>query len=233
MKNILLISDDKEMIESFKNYFMDNSFFNLYINNNLLEVNLDNYHIIIIDFFLKEMDGYDILMGLKSNIKKVVIIPYYLLDMMALLEHFKINYVITKPVYLIYLEEKLRKLCNCDVVVINLLTYEATNFLEHIGITKKLQGTKYLLDIPELVINERYDIDHKLYDVIAEKHHDDPKNIARCIRYAIDKSLARMSYDDKLDLYGSLINYRNGSVYNFDFISVFVDKVKYMINKKN
>ena len=104
---------------------------------------------------------------------------------------------------------------------------------DFIGITKKLNGTNYLLDILVLVINENYDIDENLYYTLAEMHDDNPRNIERCIRYAKDKSLERMSYDEKLDLYGRVINYKNGSIYNFDFINIIVDRVKYNINKKN
>jgi len=116
---------------------------------------------------------------------------------------------------------------------INDLTLEATNFFTNIGITKKLNGTNYLMDILVLVLSENYDIDGDLYSILAKKHNSKPKNIERCISYAKDKSLERMSYDDKINLYGRVINYNNGSIYNFDFINIVIDKVKYNINKKN
>ena len=116
---------------------------------------------------------------------------------------------------------------------INDLTLEATNFFTNIGITKKLHGTNYLMDVLVLVLDKNHEIDSDLYREIAKIHHDKPQNIERCIRYAKDKSLERMSYDDQIALYGHVVNYESGNIYNFDFINIVVDKIKYNINKKN
>lgn len=233
MNKILLLSDDSEMINIFKNYFINNSFFHFDIRNNVQNINLYDYQLIIIDYILKEIDSFELLNNLDKSIKKVVILPFYSIDLINIGGHLEINLLFIKPFSLKSLEEQLKIAFNYNMSFNEILDYQISILFKNIGLTNKYKGVKYLQEIIFLIFNEKHNIDSKLYRILANRHNKKIDCIEKNIQYAINKSLNKMKYEDRLDTYGYVADYDNGNISNLDFINIIVDKIKYELNKKN
>ena len=135
MNKILLLSDDSEMINIFKNYFINNSFFHFDIRNNVQNINLYDYQLIIIDYILKEIDSFELLNNLDKSIKKAVILPFYSIDLINIGGHLEINLLFIKPFSLKSLEEQLKIAFNYNMSFNEILDYQISILFKNIGLT--------------------------------------------------------------------------------------------------
>ncbi len=225
MNKILLLSDDSELNKSFTNYINDYSFFDLLCSNNIENINLNNYEIIIIDYFMNNNDGYDILEKIDTNIKIIILVPSINSMFINLLSNDKVCYVIPRRILFTNLVSKLEMICECNY---NNLNSSLVSLFNTLGLSFKLKGSIYIHDILELVINEDVPINMSLYTVLSKKYNKSIKSIEKSIRYAISISFKRTSPDTIDQIFGYIYNYDSGVVGNLEYVECLVNYLKYI-----
>ena len=233
MKKIILLSNDSILKESFNNYFKDNSFFEINYYNNLDKVKLNNYDLIISDYFIDEYDGYDYLKKVNNTIKVIVLLPYHMNDVINLLSYFNISYILIKPILFTNLVDKINIICNNQINYKKDLDEAIIKFFNLIGLSFKYRGSYLLYDIIYLVINNNTPININLYDILSKRCGDSTKSIERNIRYAIQVSCTRMSPSIIDQYFGNIYNQYTGLIGNMEFINVLVKNIIFFTNKKD
>ena len=233
MKNIILLSSDSVLIESFKNYFKDNSFFKFNYYKNLYKVNISNYDLIMIDYFINEYDGYDYLKKINSRIKVIVLLPYHMNEVINLLSYFSISYILIKPILFTNLVDKINIICNNKTNYKEELDKAILKFFSLIGLSFKYKGTKLLYETIYLVINDNIPINIDMYAILSKRSGNTKESIERNIRYAIQVSCSRMSPSIIDEYFGNIYNKYTGLIGNMEFINVLVKNIIILINKKD
>ena len=231
MKNILLLSNDSSFMDSFKNYIKDNSFFKFVFSNNLNNIN--NYDLIIIDYFMSEYDGYDYLKKINNKVKVIIILPYYMDSVIEMISSYNISYILIKPIIFSNFLDKIDIICNNKTNYKEAIDKEILNFFSFLGLSFKYRGVHLLYKIIFLVINDNVPINTNLYNILAKECGYTKESIERNIRYAIQVSCSRMSPSIIDEFFGNIYNQYTGLIGNMEFINVIVKNIIIMINKKD
>ena len=229
MKNILLLSNDSSLMESFKNYVKDNSFFKFSFNNSLN----NDYDLIIIDYFMSEYDGYDYLKIINNKIKVIILLPYYMDDIIKMISFFNVSYILIKPILFSNLLDKINIICNNKDNYKEEIDKAILKFFSLIGLSFKYRGAYLLYKTIFLVLNDNIPINIDLYRILSYECGDTKESIERNIRYAIQVSCSRMSPSIIDEYFGNIYNQYTGLIGNMEFINVIVKNIIILINKKD
>ena len=233
MKNILLLSNDSSFMESFKDYVKDNSFFKFSFNNSIKKIVINNYDLIIIDYFMSEYDGYDYLKIINNKIKVIILLPYYIDNVIKMISSFNISYILIKPVIFSNLLDKIDIICNNKRNYKEVIDKEILKLFSILGLSFKYRGVYLLYRTIFLVINDNVPINIDLYNILSKECGDTKESIERNIRYAIQVSCSRMSPSIIDEFFGNIYNQYTGLIGNLEFINVIVKNIIIMINKKD
>jgi len=233
MKNILLLSNDSSFMESFKDYVKDNSFFKFSFNNSIKKIVINNYDLIIIDYFMSEYDGYDYLKIINNKIKVIILLPYYIDNVIKMISSFNISYILIKPVIFSNLLDKIDIICNNKRNYKEVIDKEILKLFSILGLSFKYRGVYLLYRTIFLVINDNVPINIDLYNILSKECGDTKESIERNIRYAIQVSCSRMSPFIIDEFFGNIYNQYTGLIGNLEFINVIVKNIIIMINKKD
>ncbi len=233
MKNILLLSNDSSFMESFKDYVKDNSFFKFSFNNSIKKIVINNYDLIIIDYFMSEYDGYDYLKIINNKIKVIILLPYYIDDVIKMISSFNISYILIKPIIFSNLLDKIDIICNNKRNYKEVIDKEILKLFSFLGLSFKYRGVYLLYRTIFLVINDNVPINIDLYNILSKECGDTKESIERNIRYSIQVSCSRMSPSIIDEFFGNIYNQYTGLIGNLEFINVIVKNIIIMINKKD
>ena len=242
MIKVLMVDDNKELINMVKEYFNDNENISISLEAydglegiNMIEKFQDKYDIILLDLIMPKKDGMYVLEQMKKkNINKKVIIEtsYNTSEIISEAAGYGINYFILKPFELSDLEKRILNAFDSDKKVNvneNHLQISITKVLHELGIPSHIKGYQYIREGIS-IIYERPEviggITKELYPELASKFDTTVSRVERAIRHAIEVSWNRGSWDLMEEIFGHSVDIDKAKPTNSEFIVTIADKLK-------
>lgn len=247
MKNIkvLVIDDNKELVNMVKEYFSDHANINVALEAydgdqglKLIKEYQSDYDVVILDLIMPKKDGLDVLLEMKNlNInKKVIVVTSYNSDeMIRKVSELNISYFMLKPFELSDLE---RKIISCyesvngnKVIDVfhNNLEISVTKILHELGVPSHIKGYQYIregilliYDSPQFIGG----ITKELYPNIAKTFSTTVSRVERAIRHAIEVSWNRGNWDLMEEIFGHSVDIDKAKPTNSEFIVTVADKLR-------
>lgn len=253
MTNLLVIDDNKKLVDMIEEYFKDNNLINVNLKAysgeegiKLIENNKDEYDVIILDLIMPNKDGIYVLNEMKKkNILKPVIIStsYNSDEMIRRVSEYGVKYFLLKPYELSDLENRIVELFNDNNkeskninIYNNNLQISVTKILHELGVPSHIKGYQYiregimlLYDNPEMVGG----ITKELYPEIASKFDTTVSRVERAIRHAIEVSWNRGDWDLMDEIFGHSVDIDKAKPTNSEFIVTVADKLRLEHRKVN
>ncbi len=247
MKNIkvLVIDDNKELVNMVKEYFSDHANINVALEAydgdqglKLIKEYQSDYDVVILDLIMPKKDGLDVLLEMKNlNInKKVIVVTSYNSDeMIRKVSELNISYFMLKPFELVDLE---RKIISCyesvsgnKVIDVfhNNLEISVTKILHELGVPSHIKGYQYIREGIMLVYDSPHfigGITKELYPDIARTFSTTVSRVERAIRHAIEVSWNRGNWDLMEEIFGHSVDIDKAKPTNSEFIVTVADKLR-------
>ena len=242
MIKILMIDDNKELINMVKEYFKDDK--DICINLEaydgiegikLIEKEQDKYDVILLDLIMPKKDGLYVLEEMKKkklNKKVIVETSYNTPDVISEVASYGVNYFILKPFELSDLHKRIMNVIDSDKKIDiggNHLQISITKVLHELGIPSHIKGYQYIREGIS-IIYERPDviggITKELYPELASKFDTTVSRVERAIRHAIEVSWNRGSWELMEDIFGHSVDIDKAKPTNSEFIVTIADKLK-------
>ena len=233
MSKIILLSEDSKLIESFKQYYKGNSFFNVIVINTIKNIDVEKYDAIVIDYFMSKSDFYNVINEIKNiNIYIFVILPNLRINIYPFLNRVNINYIFYKPISMPFVDQIINLSFNNDISVIDSYRYEIISVFMELVLSFKLLGTRYLYFLILLILCDGKDVNHQMISIISNKYHTNESCVKKAMSYAIDSCFDIGDNEDiKRKIFGSCWK-EGGSMSNLDFIYNLSLYIMYKLNKK-
>ena len=253
MTNLLVIDDNKKLVDMIEEYFSNNNLINVNLKAYsgeegimLIENNQNDYDVIILDLIMPNKDGIFILNEMKKkNIMKPVIIStsYNSDEMIRRVSEYGVKYFLLKPYQLSDLENRIVEIFNKEEkeskninIYNNNLQISVTKILHELGVPSHIKGYQYiregimlLYDNPEMVGG----ITKELYPEIATKFDTTVSRVERAIRHAIEVSWNRGDWDLMDEIFGHSVDIDKAKPTNSEFIVTVADKLRLEHRKVN
>lgn len=206
--------------------------------------------ILLLDIFMPELDGVNILTELAGNPKyhrpnKIVILTAFNTEaMMNKVSQLGADYFIVKPIDLNSLQNTINSLLKEGVnrgSTINLknnqvskaneksLDTEITELLHEIGVPAHIKGYMYLRESITMVYNNVEilgGITKVLYPTVAKKYKTTSSRVERAIRHSIEVAWNRGNVDAISQIFAYTISYNKSKPTNSEFIAMIADKLR-------
>ncbi len=241
MKKVLIVEDDKELINKYTKYFKnDNSIQIVEILNDgrkaidFIELNKE-FDLIILDLVLPYADGFEVLDYLrKNNIKKRVIVTsaFKSNEVIRKAQEYNIDYFLLKPFELNSLKNKIDGFDSHNVNIMISLKDK----LHNLGMSSSLLGYYYVSEAIMMVYNDpKYmkNITKLLYPEISIKYNTTSQRVERLIRSAIEVSWLRGNMEAMDKLFGNSVDINKGKPTNSEFIITLAELLKLENNSNN
>jgi len=241
MKKVLIVEDDKELINKYTEYFKnDNSIQIVKILNDgrkaidFIELNKE-FDLIILDLVLPYADGFEVLDYLrKNNIKKRVIVTsaFKSNEVIRKAQEYNIDYFLLKPFELNSLKNKIDGFDSHNVNIMISLKDK----LHNLGMSSSLLGYYYVSEAIMMVYNDpKYmkNITKLLYPEISIKYNTTSQRVERLIRSAIEVSWLRGNMEAMDKLFGNSVDINKGKPTNSEFIITLAELLKLENNSNN
>lgn len=239
---VLMIDDNKNLVEMVKEYFEDNDQISIDLVANdgvegieLIEKKQDKYDVILLDLIMPKKDGLYVLEEMKKkNIDKKVIVQtsYNSQDVIEEVSSYGVNYFILKPFELTDLHKRILNVFEQNKkfnITNNNLQISITKVLHELGIPSHIKGYQYIreavgiiYDRPEIIGG----ITKELYPELAEKFDTTVSRVERAIRHAIEVSWNRGSWDLMEEIFGHSVDIDKAKPTNSEFMVTIADKLK-------
>ena len=212
---LLVIDDNKELIELLKEYFGEQSGADIVLTAKdgkegieKIKNNLDKFNMILLDLIMPNKDGVEVLKYIKEegiDKKVIVLTSYNAQNMIRNVAELGADYFILKPFELDSLYEKIIEISNNNGLSSqnidlynNNLQVSITKALHELGVPSHIKGYQYIREGVTLVYNNPKiigGITKELYPEIAKKYHSTTSRVERAIRHAIEISWNRANWD--------------------------------------
>lgn len=239
---VLMIDDNKNLIEMVKEYFKDSNQISIDLVANdgiegieLIEKNQDKYDVILLDLIMPKKDGMYVLEEMKKrNIDKKVIVQtsYNSQDVIEEVSSYGVNYFILKPFELSDLHKRILNVFDQNKkinITNNNLQISITKVLHELGIPSHIKGYQYIREAVS-IIYERPEIiggiTKELYPELAHKFDTTVSRVERAIRHAIEVSWNRGSWDLMEEIFGHSVDIDKAKPTNSEFMVTIADKLK-------
>ena len=247
---LLLIDDNKELVNMIKEYFSKHASIEVVMEAhdgvegfNLIEKQSDKYDVIILDLIMPNKDGIAVLEDMKRkniNKKLIVLTSYNTPEMIRKVSELGANYYILKPFELIELEKRVLELSDDSSYngkSINLfrnnLEKSTTKILHELGMPSHIKGYQYIRDgimllyeKPEVIGG----ITKELYPEVASKYDTTVSRVERAIRHAIEVSWNRGNWQLMEEIFGHSVDIDKAKPTNSEFIVTVADKLRLEFN---
>ena len=239
---VLMIDDNKELIEAVKEYFKSSELIEIssvaYDGLEGIEkIENDTYDVIVLDLIMPKKDGIYVLEKMQEkNLDKKIIVAtsYNATEVIRQVSEFGVNYYILKPFDFDDLEKRILDLCNKKSgknldLHYNNLQISITKILHELGIPSHIKGYQYIRDGVGLVF-ENPDIiggiTKELYPELANKFDTTVSRVERAIRHAIEVSWNRGNWDLMEEIFGNSVDIDRAKPTNSEFIVTVADKLR-------
>ena len=242
MKNkILVVDDNKELIEMLKEYFSNNKELEIvdeaYDGEEGVNKILNNkYDLLVLDLIMPKKDGLYVLEKIKENninINTVVLTSYNQEDTIRKISEYNVKYMILKPFDLKELERRLIdatssnksktiEFSNDEQIVI-------TKLLHDLGMPSNIKGYHYIRDAVSYVYKDSSligAVTKELYPMIGKKYDASVTRVERAIRHAIEVSWNRADWELMEEIFGHSVDIDRAKPTNSEFIVTLADKLK-------
>lgn len=206
--------------------------------------------ILLLDIFMPEMDGVNILTELSNNPKyhkpnKIVVLTAFNTEaMMSKVSQLGADYFIVKPIDLTSLQKTINSLLSEGITkgnTVNLKTNttnkvnektldtEITELLHEIGVPAHIKGYMYLRESITMVYNNVEilgGITKVLYPTVAKKYKTTSSRVERAIRHSIEVAWNRGNVDAISQIFAYTISYNKSKPTNSEFIAMIADKLR-------
>ena len=242
-KKILVVDDNKMLVQMIKEYFESNNSVETIDEANDGEEGLnkiiDNkYDLIILDLIMPKKDGLYLLEELnKRNLKEniLVLTSYNEESTTRRVSEYGVKYMILKPFDLKDLENKAMEILNRKTET-KMIDFEEndkqiiiTKLLHDLGMPSNIKGYHYIRDAVSLVYNDPSligGITKILYPKIGKKYDASVTRVERAIRHAIEVSWNRADWDLMEEIFGHSVDIDKAKPTNSEFIVTLADKLK-------
>ena len=242
MIRVLMIDDNKELINMIKEYFKDDKNISIELEAydgldgiKIIEKNQDKYDVILIDLIMNKKDGLYVLEEMKKrklNKKVIVETSYNTPEVISEVASYGVNYFILKPFELSDLHKRIMNVVDSDKKVDisgNHLQISITKVLHELGIPSHIKGYQYIregigiiYERPEVIGG----ITKELYPELAHKFDTTVSRVERAIRHAIEVSWNRGSWELMEDIFGHSVDIDKAKPTNSEFIVTIADKLR-------
>lgn len=239
---VLMIDDNKNLIEMVKEYFKDNEQISIDLVANdgiegieLIEKKQDKYDVILLDLIMPKKDGMYVLEEMKKRgIDKKVIVQtsYNSQEVIEEVSGYGVNYFILKPFELSDLHKRILNVFDQNKKINisnNNLQISITKILHELGIPSHIKGYQYIREAVS-IIYERPEIiggiTKELYPELAQKFDTTVSRVERAIRHAIEVSWNRGSWDLMEEIFGHSVDIDKAKPTNSEFMVTIADKLK-------
>lgn len=216
----------------------------------LSHLETESCDILLLDIFMPELDGVNILTELNNNSKyhkpnKIVVLTAFNTEsMMNKVSQLGADYFIVKPIDLNSLQKTINSLLNeasTKGSTINLkvntnskvseksLDTEITELLHEIGVPAHIKGYMYLRESITMVYNNVEilgGITKVLYPTVAKKYKTTSSRVERAIRHSIEVAWNRGNVDAISQIFAYTISYNKSKPTNSEFIAMIADKLR-------
>ena len=248
---LLVIDDNKELVNMIKEYFKSHAEIEVSMTANdgveginLIEKKQDMYDVIVLDLIMPNKDGISVLEAMKKkNLNKNVIVltSYNASEVIRKVSEFGVNYYILKPFELSDLEKRIIQAYegnNFEGGTINLnnnsLQVSTTKILHELGVPSHIKGYQYIRD-GIMMLYERPEviggITKELYPEVASKYDTTVSRVERAIRHAIEVSWNRGNWELMEEIFGHSVDIDKAKPTNSEFIVTVADKLRLDFNK--
>lgn len=239
---VLMIDDNKNLIEMVKEYFKDNEQISIDLVANdgiegieLIEKKQDKYDVILLDLIMPKKDGMYVLEEMKKRgIDKKVIVQtsYNSQEVIEEVSGYGVNYFILKPFELSDLHKRILNVFDQNKKINisnNNLQISITKILHELGIPSHIKGYQYIREAVS-IIYERPEIiggiTKELYPELAQKFDTTVSRVERAIRHAIEVSWNRGSWELMEEIFGHSVDIDKAKPTNSEFMVTIADKLK-------
>lgn len=243
---VLMIDDNKQLVDMVKEYFSSHAVISLdFIANDGVEgLELINNHIgefdlILLDLIMPKKDGVSVLEELKDRkeIPKIIVLTSYNTpEIIRKVSSMGVNYFMLKPFELPELERKILE-CTNEIksssktidLYHNNLQIAITNVLHELGVPSHIKGYSYIRQsIMEVFFHPDVvgGITKELYPQIAEEFNTTVSRVERAIRHAIEVSWNRGNWDLMQEIFGYSVDIDKAKPTNSEFIVTVADKLR-------
>ncbi len=248
--NILMIDDNKNLIDMVKEYFKNNENINIVFEAydgeegiEQLEKNSENIDLILLDLIMPNKDGFYVLNEMKKrgmNKKVIVATSYNAAEVIREVSEYGVSYYVLKPFDLNILEKRIHDITNkkeetedIDFYASN-LQVSITKMLHELGIPSHIKGYGYIREAvciifenPEIIGG----ITKELYPALASKFNTTVSRVERAIRHAIEVSWNRGNLDFMEELFGYSVDIDKAKPTNSEFMVTIADKLRLDFHK--
>lgn len=248
---LLVIEDNKNLVEMIKEYFDNNLNIQVALEASngdegirLIEKRNEEFDIILLDLIMPDKDGLAVLEYInknKINKKVIVLTSYNTQEVIRKVSELGASYYLLKPFELSVLEEKILYVSNNMEVkgesldlYNNNLQISITRTLHELGVPSHIKGYQYIREGIALVYKKPEmigGITKELYPEIAEKYDSTVSRVERAIRHAIEVSWNRGNWDLMEDIFGHSVDIDKAKPTNSEFIVTIADKLRLEFSK--
>lgn len=245
-KRLLVVDDNKAMVELIKEYFSSNKNFEVsesaYDGGEAWEKirkNHNNYDALLLDLIMPKKDGIFVLNKMKEeniNLKTIVVTSYNEQETIRDVSELGVRYLILKPFDLKDLESKLIDVTDERKERGNVLDLQSgkneiviSKMLHDLGIPSNMKGYQYLREAILMVYSDPSlvgAVTRVLYPRIGDKFNTTVTRVERAIRHAIEVSWNRGDWDLMEEIFGHSVDIDKAKPTNSEFIVTIADKLK-------
>lgn len=229
MYSVILLSNDSKVIKAFQDYFKGNAFYNVVITDNVNNININDYDILVIDYDMYIKYDY-IFMNNEVNIKTFLLVSNKK-ETLPIFKNYNLIYSLYKPLCMEYFEELLNEILSNYNNDMDLFRYEIIRLFKEIGLSFKLFGTRYLYDLLIEHLCYKMNVSIKMYDFLAYKYNKSFNSVEKNIRYALKTCFDDGKTDEKrYQVFGYC--YKGDAISNLSFIYNIVPEIRFNLNNK-
>lgn len=245
-KRIMIVDDNKAMIEMLKEYFSENEKIEVIETAfdgeeawDKIQAQHENIDAVLLDLIMPKKDGLYVLekineKNLKINV--IVVTSYNEQETIRNISEYGVKYFILKPFDLKELEKRIIDITSekrKDNKILNLHNNNVqiliTKILHQLGIPSHIKGYQYIRDAINLVYDNPSligGITKELYPEIGSKYDTSVTRVERAIRHAIEVSWNRGDWDLMEEIFGHSVDIDKAKPTNSEFIVTIADKLR-------
>ncbi len=240
---VLMIDDNKELIDAVKEYFSSSKQIEIvdvaYDGvEGLKKIEESSFDVAVLDLIMPNKDGLYVLEEMKKKklSKKIIVATSYnAQEVIREVSDYGVSYYILKPFDFNDLEKRILDICNKKKEGKNIdlhynnLQIAITKILHELGIPSHIKGYQYIRDGVSLIFENPEmigGITKELYPELAVKFDTTVSRVERAIRHAIEVSWNRGNWDLMEEIFGNSVDIDKAKPTNSEFIVTVADKLR-------